>query len=130
MTASQFRSLSRPLSAASTDLHAAIWFVAPHATRWMYATPERVGVIVNDRKGSRRLIDGDELNRAYALMDCAEADGERTTIAAVAALIRTGAFRRPMAEPACDCGWVTDPNRGRKLHTTHCAVRGVMAVAS
>lgn len=65
------------LANASNDLRAVIGFIAPAATRYAYATPERVGVIVDEPSGARRVISGDELNRAYALM----ADAEPGTIA-------------------------------------------------
>jgi hypothetical protein len=78
---------TQPISTASLSRQAAIAFVAPTATRWMYATPERVGVLVDEPNGSHRIISGDELNRAYALM----ADAEPGTIAAdAAALARPG----------------------------------------
>jgi hypothetical protein len=73
---------------ASLDLQAAIWFVAPHARAWHYATAEHVGVVVLEATGSRREISADELNRAYALME----DAEPGTIAATADAIRRGAF--------------------------------------
>jgi hypothetical protein len=61
----------RKINEASIGLQAAIQFCARLATHWTYATPERVGVIVTLLDGSTRVIEGAELNRAYAVLDLA-----------------------------------------------------------
>jgi hypothetical protein len=70
-----------PMSAASLELRAALYFIAPTAVGWRYLdSATRTGAIVALPDGSKREVSARELNHAYALM----ADAEPGTLPALA----------------------------------------------